>query len=120
VCVEEKRPDLPETLRQAQRWQAIKDRYVLEELCDRCAAQAAWAHQNRGDTWQNIHPPCMACEPIVENFPAATPSPAWRKIPHPEAPATMTPHNAVAENHGVVRASDDAEISVLATTGGNK
>jgi hypothetical protein len=107
-------------MRQAQRWQAIKARYVLEGLCDRCAAQAAWAHQDHGDTWQNIHPPCVACQPIVARFPATTPRSPWRKIPHPEASAWMTPSTAVAENHGAMRASHDAEFDVLATTGANR
>jgi hypothetical protein len=114
------KPHPPETLRQAQRWQAIKDRYAEVGLCDRCAAQAAWAHQDHGDTWETIHPPCVACEPIVAGFPAATPSAVWRKILHPQAPASMTPHNAVEDNHGVMEPSIDTQFDVAATTGGRE
>lgn len=74
----------PETLRQAQRWHAVKDRYVEAGLCDRCAAQAAWAHQDHGDTWETIHPPCTACKPIVVAFPVPTTSPPWRKFQRPQ------------------------------------
>jgi hypothetical protein len=111
------KPQPPETLRQAQRWQAVKDRYVAEGLCEVCAAQAAWAHQDHGDTWETIHPPCVACEPIVAEFPAATPSAVWRKILHPEAPASMTPHNAVADNHGVITARFDPQLEAAAVEG---
>jgi hypothetical protein len=119
VSFEEVRPDAPETLRQAQRWQAVKHRYVQEGLGDRCAAQAAWAHQNHGDNWGNIHPPCAACEPIVATFPAATPSPLWRRIPHPEVPVPTTPGDAAADNHGALGASNRSESKALASTGGN-
>jgi hypothetical protein len=114
------KPHPPETLRQAQRWQAVKDRYVEEGLCDRCAAQAAWAHQDHGDPWETIHVPCVACAPIVAGFPAPTPSEVWRKFLHPEAPASMTPHNAVADNHGLMRARVGAQLEAAAVQGGSK
>jgi hypothetical protein len=107
----------PETLRQAQRWQAIKDRYVIEGLCDCCAAQAAWAHQNRGDTWSSIHPPCAACQAVVTGLAAPTSSPHWRKIPQPESSVSTTAPIAMAENKIAMRASRDAGIDLLATTG---
>lgn len=110
----------PETLRQAQRWQAIKNRYVIEGMCDRCAAQAAWAHQNRGDTWESIHPPCAACEAVVARFAAPTPSPQWRKIPQPEGPVRITPRTAVAESHVQTKATHDAENESFATAGVNE
>ena len=91
----------PETHRQAQRWQAVKDRYFAEGLCHCCSAQAAWAHQDHGDTWETIHPPCVACEPIVAKLPAAAPSPVWRKILHPQARASVTPREAVEDVHSL-------------------
>jgi hypothetical protein len=109
----------PETLRQAQRWQAIKDRYVIEGLCGRCAAQAAWAHQNRGDTWPSIHPPCAACQPVVTGFAAPTPSLQWRRIPQPESPVSATAPITMAESEIGIRASGDAGIDLLATAGVN-
>jgi hypothetical protein len=119
VSVDVVKPHLPKTLRQAKRWQAVKDRYVADGLCHRCAAQAAWAHQDHGDTRETIHPPCVACEPIVAEFPAATPSVVWRKIVHPQARASMTPANAVEDNHDLVEASINAQFNVPAATGRN-
>jgi hypothetical protein len=100
----------PETLRQAQRWQAVKDRYFVEGLCHCCAAQAAWAHQDHGDTWETIHPPCAACEPIVAKLPAAAPSLVWRKILHPQARASLSPSNAGEDNHSLMGAWIDAQF----------
>jgi hypothetical protein len=69
----------PETLLQVHEWERTKSRYINRGLCDRCAAQAAWAHQNMGDNWKTIHPPCERCAQIVATFPHPTPSPDWRK-----------------------------------------
>lgn len=110
----------PETLRQAQRWEAVKHRYVAEGLCDRCGAQAAYAHQNDGDSWEAIHPPCAACALIVAQFPALTPSAAWRKILRPATSGSMTPHNAVADNHGRSGARFDPQLGTAAVVGGNQ
>lgn len=116
MTVDVVKPDTPETLRQAQRWQAVKYRYVTEGLCDRCAAQAAWAHQDHGDSWTTIHPPCGACQAIVADFPAGTPSTVWRRIPRPECAASMTPADAVADTHGLM----EALIGAAATKGGSE
>ncbi|UMB67677.1 hypothetical protein [Mycobacterium paraterrae] len=69
----------PETLGQATEWERTKSRYLGHGLCQRCAAQAAWAHQNRGDSWTTIHPPCESCAQVVAKLPHSTPSPKWRK-----------------------------------------
>jgi hypothetical protein len=69
----------PETLTQAHEWERAKRRYLDAGLCDKCSAQAAWAHQNMGDTWLTINPPCELCAPLVSAFPHPTPSPLWRK-----------------------------------------
>jgi hypothetical protein len=69
----------PETVMQAAEWGRTKNRYIGHGLCDRCAAQAAWAHQNMGDNWKTIHPPCGCCAQIVATFPRPTPSRNWRK-----------------------------------------
>jgi hypothetical protein len=69
----------PETLIQAAEWQRATNRYVSHGLCDRCDAQAAWAHQDMGDSWTTIHPPCDYCTHIVAAFPHPTPCQDWRK-----------------------------------------
>lgn len=68
-----------ETLAQAREWERAKKRYMDHGLCDRCGGQAAWAHQNMGDSWTTIHPPCERCAHIVAAFPYPTPCPDWRK-----------------------------------------
>jgi hypothetical protein len=86
---------LPETLHQAHEWERTKNRYVIHGLCDRCAAQAAWAHQNMGDNWQTIHDPCDSCAQIVAQFPHPTPNPVWRKTlrQRVSAPVGSPTHN---------------------------
>lgn len=74
---------VPETVSQARTWQRVRDHYRSTGLCDRCAAQAAWAHQDHGDQWVTIHPPCPRCAPIVATFPDRTPSGSWRKCIRP-------------------------------------
>lgn len=69
----------PETLIQAAEWQRTKNRYANHGLCEKCAAQAAWAHQNMGDTWTTIQAPCERCTHIVAAFPLPTPCREWRK-----------------------------------------
>lgn len=51
----------PETPRQAQHWETVKNRYLQAGLCRRCAAQAAWGHQCG---FRLIHPPCQVCRAI--------------------------------------------------------
>lgn len=56
----------PETNRQALTWDATKRHYILLGLCPRCAAQAAWGHQQG---FAKVNPPCFACLPVVLTFP---------------------------------------------------
>jgi hypothetical protein len=70
----------PETLAQTRERDRTKTRYLRAGLCDPCAAQAAWAHQNHGDTWQTIHPPCVACAPIVDLLPIADAQPLVAEV----------------------------------------
>jgi len=69
---------LPETLAQALHWGSMKRRYIRGGLCDRCATQAAWAHQRGAGGWRAIHPPCAGCAEIVELFAYPTTNPLWR------------------------------------------
>lgn len=59
----------PETLAQAAEWERTKNRYLGHGLCERCAAQAAWAHQNLGDCWSTIHPPVRTLCPDRRHVP---------------------------------------------------
>lgn len=96
---------MPETMRQAQRWEAIKLCYADAGLCDRCAAQAAWGHEGNTAGWDGLHPPCDRCEPAVRRFPVPTTNPLWRKYKRPQnhhraAAAPTTLGNPVEETHG--------------------
>jgi hypothetical protein len=103
----------PETFDQAQTWQKVLSAYLGDELCHRCASQAAWGHQNG---FSLARPPCGACVPIVAGFPksAGRGSPwrrhqrgAWRPEPsgngldlaaegdHRVPPSVNTPHATV-------------------------
>lgn len=70
----------PETLRQARLWEEVKRKYVRAGLCDRCAAQAAWAHQSGAGGWDRIHPPCWICRDLVAFLPYTTSNPLWRAV----------------------------------------
>lgn len=48
----------PETLRQAQTWDAVKVRYLRAGFCEVCAAQAAWGHQLG---FSHVNNPCHGC-----------------------------------------------------------
>ncbi|OBJ26871.1 hypothetical protein [Mycobacterium colombiense] len=98
---------MPETLRQAQRWDAIKLRYTGAGICDRCAAQAAWGHQDNAGGWNNLRPPCARCKTVVKGFPIPTTNPQWRKFERPQdykrngtVPTALG--NAVEETHGLL------------------
>ncbi len=91
---------LPESVRQAQRWDAVKLRYVDAGLCDRCAAQAAWGHQDNATGWDNLHSPCAGCTPVVSGLPMQTTNPNWRRFQRPQdearcKPGVLTPPKAV-------------------------
>jgi hypothetical protein len=70
----------PETFAQVQQWEATKRRYLGAGLCQKCAAQAAWAHQPGAGGWTLIRPPCPACAELVALFAYPTPNPLWRAV----------------------------------------
>jgi hypothetical protein len=90
----------PETSREAQTWQTTLNLYLADGLCHRCAAQAAWGHQNG---FSLVRPPCQVCRPIVDTFPvpAGKDSP-WRRFPRGrerhETPASE-PERPVSDTH---------------------
>jgi hypothetical protein len=59
---EKRKGDRPETLRQAQTWEAVKTHYLNAGLCNPCAGQAAYGHQ-LGFT--RIKNPCKPCQKII-------------------------------------------------------
>jgi hypothetical protein len=73
-----------ETLRQAQRWDVVKFRYIDAGLCERCAAQLAWGHQDNAGGWTDLRPPCVGCAPLVRELPVATTNPLWRRFLRPQ------------------------------------
>jgi hypothetical protein len=75
---------LPETMRQAQRWDVIKLRYMDAGVCGRCAAQLAWGHQDNAGGWTHLRSPCDKCAPIVRDLPVPTTNPLWRKFERPQ------------------------------------
>jgi hypothetical protein len=77
--------DRPETVRQAQTWETVKNRYVAAGLCHKCASQAAWGHQIGFSRVE--HAPCAACRPIVDGLPAASSNASWRRLVNPAHPA---------------------------------
>lgn len=64
----------PETKSQADEHGRTMRHYIRLGLCNPCAGQAAWGHQNG---FSSIHPPCQSCQPIVNTFPTDEPGP-WR------------------------------------------
>jgi hypothetical protein len=108
-------PQPPETLRQAQRWDVVKLRYTDGGLCDRCAAQAAWGHQDNAGGWNDLHPPCDRCAPVVRGLSVATTNPLWRKFERPQdhrrsGAAPLTPGEAVEDIGGL---NSDQEAVLL-------
>ncbi len=96
----------PEMMRQARRWDAVKLRYLDAGLCDGCAAQAAWGHQDNAGRWNDLHPPCDGCAPVVRDFSVPTPNPLWRKFERPQdhlrnRAAPVTPGEAVEDIDGL-------------------
>jgi hypothetical protein len=104
MTTQQHRP-VAETMRQAQRWGVIKFRYVDAGLCDRCAAQAAWGHQDNAGGWDDLQPPCGRCVFVVRGFPMPTTNLLWRKFDRPQDPkrtgaAPLTPGEAVEDIDG--------------------
>lgn len=77
----------PESPRQVRDWEYAKHRYVRAGLCERCAALAAWAHQDGAGGWGKLPPPCTGCVEIVEQFPYPTANPLWRAVMRKRLPA---------------------------------
>jgi hypothetical protein len=106
---------VPETPRQAQRWDVVKLRYMDAGLCDRCAAQAAWGHQDNAGGWNDLQPPCAGCESAVGGFPMPTTNPLWRKLEHPQERkrnvAALVPlGKAVEDIHGAYSCQEEVRL----------
>lgn len=66
----------PETKSQADEHGRTMRHYLTLGICNACAGQAAWGHQNG---FSSVHPPCLSCLPIVASFPTEQPAP-WRSL----------------------------------------
>jgi hypothetical protein len=73
--------DRPETLREAIRWQTVKNHYVTLGLCHVCAAQAAYGHQIG---FTRINQPCAVCATVVAGLPDETAN-GWRSQSYEKA-----------------------------------
>lgn len=73
---------IPETQRQAERWDVTRDNYAAAGLCDRCAAQAAYGH---ADGFSEVHPPCPGCSELVAALPVSRVN-GWRSFPRGDSP----------------------------------
>lgn len=67
----------PETIRQAQNWEAVKQQVLRVGLCHKCAAQYAWGVQI-GFTLS--HPPCEVCVPVVAEHGTRDRPNGWRTL----------------------------------------
>ncbi len=82
--------DVPETLEMAEEWDRRASAYRRAGLCNACASSASTGHALG---WLRVpHPPCVACTPIVAEFPQTTIDPAWRKWPQgrPSGPSSRS------------------------------
>lgn len=60
---------LPETLRQARRWDEMATRYRRAGLHDVCAAQLAWGHQLGAS---KVRPACERCATKARSLPGSS------------------------------------------------
>lgn len=56
----------PETEQQAETFRKVLVQARRFGFCIKCAAQLGWGHQNG---FANVHPPCVACAPLVAELP---------------------------------------------------
>jgi hypothetical protein len=68
-------PKAPETLRQAQRFDAYSLEARRAELCQVCAPQYAFG---RRDGFSSVRPPCAGCIAVMASWPVAAIN-GWRK-----------------------------------------
>src|SRR5262249_28075433 len=85
------------------------------DLCQRCAAQAAWGHQDNAGGWDDLRPPCDRCIAVIRGLPVPTTNPLWRKFERPQdhkrnRAAPLTPGEAVEDIDGLHR---DQEAALL-------
>jgi hypothetical protein len=91
----------PETLAQAAEWERTKARYLGLGLCHKCAAQAAYGHQQHAGGWSVINPPCSTCAAIVAQLPMETTNPAWRKSARHPQPLNCAPPRSTAQQGAI-------------------
>jgi hypothetical protein len=68
----------PETVRQAERWDVVRNLAGQLGLCDRCAPQYA---DGIAVGFAIVHPPCTACVNLLETFGGQAKPSGWRVLP---------------------------------------
>jgi hypothetical protein len=102
----------PESLRQAQTWERVKNTYRVRGLCWTCSAQAAYGHQLG---FARIEQPCPLCVGVVADLPKGEVN-GWRSMPVSSSAAASTtasggevvPLNATVDSHGALCARGKA------------
>lgn len=97
----------PETLRQAKSFATVRNFYAGLGLCNRCAAQIAYGHQNG---FTGLHAPCADCQPVVDTFPLDAVGP-WRKCGRPSNAGRRV--GPSMDTTGSPRRRDQATVGVL-------
>jgi hypothetical protein len=81
MTITDKRPPKaaqPETLRQAERWDLVRNQAGRLGLCDRCAPQYA---DGVAVGFSTVRPPCPTCAEIVDTIGGAAKPSGWRVLP---------------------------------------
>lgn len=78
----------PETIGQANAWDAIKRRYLAAGFCHRCAARAAWGHQIG---FTKTDPPCEHCAGLTVPEIAGERAARWSGQPTDQTNPTVHP-----------------------------
>lgn len=99
----------PETLHQASAWDAVRRNAVAFGLCDRCASQLAWAHQQHTGGFSAAHPPCTVCAPVVASLPVPR-SNGWRTVSGSVGDAGNWPISSVSEIRGTPTPGDAVTV----------
>lgn len=103
-------PKKPETLRQAQRFDAYSREARNAGLCDRCAPQYAYG---RRDGFSTVHPPCAECVVVMVPWPVAAVN-RWRKAAPRRAggdPVAFSAPPGVPGTVMLLTATESAEVA---------
>lgn len=100
-----RKPVRAETVAQASSWEAVKRNAVAFGLCESCAAQLAWAHQDSAGGFGSVHPPCDACRELLRSLPVGRPN-GWRTVDGSASRSVAWPVNHVSDRQAVETPED--------------